>query len=295
MPVHEERALLSAYLDGELGAEESARVEAHLATCTSCAATLSALRATADDLSALAPAALDARASWALRAALRREGRRARTARWVPVAAAASLAAIATLAVTFSDRLSVTAELGAAESIGAPIVVSQENYDQAAARAKILALAGAPLGESPAGGGAGTALTGGTVGGTAGAASGPASRSEAYDATDASDGAAGAPPVAGQDAPVAVSQDAPVERQVAPASKGAGADADRVRRCATEAARGSTDRLRPLLYEAASYEARPAYLLVFAAPAERPERLELWVMAAKDCRVLFFTQEDLRT
>jgi anti-sigma factor RsiW len=40
---HEERELLSAYLDGELSSDEQGRVEAHLASCEGCRAGLEAL------------------------------------------------------------------------------------------------------------------------------------------------------------------------------------------------------------------------------------------------------------
>jgi anti-sigma factor RsiW len=47
--------LLSAYLDGELDAEQRRLVEAHLATCAICGESLAALRAGDDALAVLAP------------------------------------------------------------------------------------------------------------------------------------------------------------------------------------------------------------------------------------------------
>lgn len=55
--VHVEHELV-AYLDGELNADDRARVEAHLARCSACAAALTELRALAGDLDATLDAAL---------------------------------------------------------------------------------------------------------------------------------------------------------------------------------------------------------------------------------------------
>lgn len=53
MERHEDRALLSAFVDGELNAAERGRLDAHLASCAPCRAELSALRAAKDAVSAL--------------------------------------------------------------------------------------------------------------------------------------------------------------------------------------------------------------------------------------------------
>ena len=57
------RALLSAYLDGELGGDEAARVERHLRNCTECARELSLITRIGGAMRAM-PRPEDARSVW---------------------------------------------------------------------------------------------------------------------------------------------------------------------------------------------------------------------------------------
>lgn len=92
---------LSAYLDGELPAADRARVEAHLATCESCAQRLRELRATA----ALIASLPSPRAARSLVPAL--------TPRWNWLRPVRSLSAFATGAFLFAFLITVVGRSGA--------------------------------------------------------------------------------------------------------------------------------------------------------------------------------------
>lgn len=245
MERHEELEGLSAYLDGELAAQERERIERHVGSCASCAETLGALRATLGDLRSLPPAAPSERDSWALRAAIRRERRRARAARLGPFAAAAAVAAIAVVGVMLGgspERPEVASEIASGPA----------SYDAGGVRELASSLA--------------TRL------GAAEDAEGPAA----------------------QDAPAQPADGAGASRAEAGASALAGSpaaiDHERFEECVAVVTESATDALAPLAYQRASFDGRDAFVLAFAAPAADPARVEVWVLGAEDCSVLFFAQ-----
>lgn len=255
---HDELELLSAYLDGELASEERARLDGHLPTCAECRTTLDALRATVVDLRALPEPSPTPQDSWALRAAIRRA--RTPVRRWQRAAvAAASVAAvaIAVLAFALPDRndtgsLAKDAELAAGGVV--PIFTVDGNLDNVAAYGRLVQEAGL-LGDR-------TLEAGG----------------QAAPTVPARSGTGGFGVVTSQ--PLAATAYAGTDATAEQATRAA------IERCVQTIRSSTQELLQAKKYELATFEKAPAFLLFF----QTTERIELWVTARADCRVLFFAQ-----
>jgi anti-sigma factor RsiW len=95
---------LAAYASGDVGADERARIDAHLVDCAACRATVADFRGLLDELAATSPAMPDVawpryRAEVRARLAARRPSWRGRWLRPLPAAAAAAVAAAAVVIV----------------------------------------------------------------------------------------------------------------------------------------------------------------------------------------------------
>lgn len=262
MNPHDELDLLSPYLDGELDASDRASLEAHMASCSECRATLIGLQATVADLRTLPEPIPTPQDSWALRAAIRRA--RSPMRKWQRVswaAGAVAAAAIVFAAVTLpggNPRQDLASGALQGESAsGVPIYQSGQNLSAIDAQGRLLELvgitgrsAGAPA-AAPLGAGAGTGA-------------GPTENQAKNDA-----------------ASVVTPADAAYSLYAAPAADRAAID-----RCVT-VVRGSTQEfLEPIRYEIATFESKPSFLLFFRSSA----RYELWVVSRSDCTVLYFGQ-----
>lgn len=260
MRAHDELDLLSAYLDGELDAPDRGRVEAHLADCAECRRTLQALRMTVADLATLPEPAPSPQDSWALRAAVRRARRPVR--RWERLAWGAGAAAAVLVGVLVvvqgqrsADRdAALTAkEAGRPGGASGPIFETGADYDEQSALARLA-----------------------TFGGEATLPTGTGGAPAEDRSTDTS-------------APAAAAQPGPPASYDLRASSAETKVADpppELARC-ERVVRGSTaEPLEALRFEIARYRGEPAFLMFFQTAG----RIELWVMARADCRLLFFAQ-----
>ena len=259
MNPHDELDLLSPYLDGELDASDRASLEAHMASCAECRATLVGLQATIADLRALPEVIPTSQDSWALRAAIRRA--RSPMRRWQRVswaAGAVAAAAIVFAAVTLPGN-NPTQDLasGALQSesaAGVPIYQSGQNLSAIDAQGRLLELVG---------------ITGRSAGAPAPTPSplgaGPTETQAKNDSTAA----------------LVTPGAATFSLYAAPVGDRAAID-----RCVT-VVRGSTQEfLEPIRYEIATFESKPSFLLFFRSST----RYELWVVSRSDCTVLYFGQ-----
>lgn len=253
MTPHDELDLLSAFIDGELDAQERARVESHLPTCAECRATLDALRATIADLTALAEPAPTEQDSWALRSALARARKPVR--RWQRAAVAAgsvAAAAVAVLAFAISggggssdSTQALNREAFGAGTATVPILTSSENFSLAAAHNHLLEVSGKL----------------------------PPGRTAPFAARSDATAKSGAPEAAAQFG--ALDASAPSE-----------AIRRQIDRCVNVVKRSTQELLTPFRYEIVTFESKPAFFLIFSTP----ERFELWVVTRDRCEVLYFAQ-----
>lgn len=263
---HDEFALLSAYLDGELDHADRTRLDTHLTTCADCRATLAGLRATMADLQALPEPAPTPQDSWALRAAIRRaRSPMRRWQRYAYAAGAVAAAAIAVFAITQPGNAPSRDLAGAlpeaADLSAVPLFSSTENLTALEAQSRLLELAGVE----------------GRFVAPPGAALAPTPTTSA------------APPVASKDS--AGGETATLQSgQYNAFTTYAGPDADQVLSqidTCVEVVRDSTQiLLEPLKFEVATFEGKPAFLLYFHAT----DHYELWVMRRPDCDLLYFGQ-----
>jgi predicted anti-sigma-YlaC factor YlaD len=157
--------LLADYVSGSLSAPELATVEAHLSTCSRCTADLALARAARASLRALpevpAPTGV---ASRAIEAARETDGRGRAPYRWLGVAAAAAVVALAVVALQHrgpapSEAAPVAAAIGGADTSHAggsgpsvQLTVEQTNYTQTtldSLASAALSKAGSAAGASP--------------------------------------------------------------------------------------------------------------------------------------------------
>jgi anti-sigma factor RsiW len=265
MNEHSELDLLSAYLDGELDVEDSARLDAHIPSCAECRSTLDALRATLGDLALLRLVEMDAYAVAALEHRLESASRlrrpSARRIWFSGAAAAAVIAMVASLAVVQNARRSPTTGARSADTAagagalnaGIAILASGTNYDAASARAALEHLGDAEF------------------------FTGTYAESQPYTSTVPGGRGAYATPEPGADKLAVLAFDA--------------TDEARLRTCAAQIEEG-TD-LQPQRYEIAQYRTREAFVLFYLVPAEKPTRAEVWILRPSDCFTLFFAQKKL--
>ena len=258
MRQHDELEQLSALLDGELASSERVALEAHVATCADCRSTLDALRSTLADLRALPEPAPTEQDSWALRSAIRRArqpGGRWQRLAWASGAAAASVIAIVAIVAGLGgngprDDLAAGPE-AARESLA--LQKSAQNYDPATAQARLLSIAGiatdAPLVAPPAP-----------------AAMQPSAEGTPLRSADVTGGAGSA-----------YSTDAAATTE---------ATSQELEACVGTVRASTQENLTGVLYEAATFEGRPAFLLIF----HTQDRYELWVVARPSCDVLYFAE-----
>ena len=253
MTPHAELDQLSAYIDGELDAQERASVDAHLPTCAECRSTLDALKATIADLGTLPELAPTEQDSWALRSAIAQARKPVR--RWQRmVVAAGSVAAvgIAIAAFVFSGGGNADKSLEALRNAGGqaltaggtavPIYTSSENFTLEAAHQHLLAVSGKVTNKDSR-----------MVAPTAANESGSAADAQ-FDVLSA-----GAP-------------SARVQSQID--------------RCVDVVTRSTQQLLTPFRYEVVTFEKKPAFFLIFSTT----DRFELWVVGRDRCDVLYFAQ-----
>ena len=264
MRVHRHPEQLTAFLDGELDAQERSEIEAHLETCEECRGIVEALRATVSDL-VLMPAPLPSpQDSWALRSAILRERATVRppARRWQRIAMASG--AVAAAAIAFVVIIIATNGGGGKSNIArnktalanASVYQTDANYDALSAQARLYALAG----------GANSARAPGA--------------GEAPSASSQDSGAArtlsGAPSTS----------DAETFAFLSRSSEKLSATPDDLAQCAQVVRDATTGDFQALEFEIAQYEGKPAFLLFFRAG----DRIELWVMARGTCDLLYFQE-----
>jgi len=252
MGTHDELEMLSAYLDDEVGADERARIDAHLPTCATCRRTLDALRATTADLALLTEPDVPAMDAWALRGAISRE--RATQGRIGKRIAALSGAAAALALIAFGvasiaggsgtrQTADAPAELGGISALEGPSLFTAQdgNYDADAAAGLLRSRANARR-----------ALTNAE----AQSDSAPASADDRY--------------VLGTGDAAAISA----------------ADIQRIQACEAEL---GNSKLEARAYIVARFEGTPADFMIYFVPG--PNRhFEMWVVD-RTCYVLFLAQE----
>lgn len=138
MNQHTEFELLSAFIDGELDANEQERVAAHLPSCAGCRQMLEALTSTMTDFKSVETPQPSAQDSWALRSAIA-SARAAGTKRGRVPRLATALAGVA--AVLAGITISITSLTNSAKDAASPATFAEaggarsENadYDQTSA------------------------------------------------------------------------------------------------------------------------------------------------------------------
>jgi hypothetical protein len=263
MKTHSEQDLLSAFVDGELTEREQVTLEAHLASCADCRGVLDALRATLGDLASIPEAVPSQRDSWALRSAIAKERRLDRRGRrWYLISGGAAAALVAILAFALStgtpgaDGAGVRA-LGRGALSGPELMFNSTNYTGASARQVLLGFSSTSpdwlLLDQQA------KLRAGGSGGTRGTET------------------------TGE---FAITAGESTSEQHAPAY--AADEEASLARC-VDTVTGSTQKtMTPRYYEAASFDGRPAFLLIFEIPEAK--RLELWVLLRDSCETKFWAQ-----
>lgn len=258
MRQHDELDQLSALMDGELAAPERAALEAHVVACEDCRVILDALRSTVAELRALPEPALTEQDSWALRSAIsraRRPARRWQRLAWSSGAAAASVIAIVAIVAGLGNGGTADLASGPEEARDSIALQStSQDYGPASAQQRLLSVAGittsAPLAAMPP------------------AAGGPQPEMR----TPSPTGGGGSTGAFGytSDSAVRTGEDASQELDA----------------CVSSVTGSTQERLVPRYYEAATFEGRPAFLLIFTTE----DRYELWVVARPSCEVLYFAQ-----
>ena len=143
-PCHEIEPLLVDYADGDLPAEDSARVTEHVAGCDECRCTLAALRRSLELAGAVWQADEASLAGVRIPIAQRRRG----TRRWMPALAAAAILLAVGVASLWWRR--TPAEQPTAGPAGQTIAEQEETLNKVGAAAQLLAAADC-LAEQPGG------------------------------------------------------------------------------------------------------------------------------------------------
>jgi len=259
MKTHPEPEQLSAYLDDEVDASERRRIESHLRTCSTCSATMTALRATVADLHELPSPEPSGQVSWALRSAVAR-ARKApakRYQRWVMAAGSVAAVAIAIVVITQNNspkKATVTNALQAPAAAAQASLVSVENqnFDETSA---------SDLLSPPSTFGADTAVNGTSAGG---------SESQQKSATSLG----GTPAPASQYAPASEAQlDAYLQK---------------IQSCEQQLFANDTTVRTAVRYVVARFKNTPSYLLVYTVGSGSNAKTELWIVQQKDCFVRYY-------
>lgn len=262
--MHETIESLSAYLDRELPAFEHARIEAHVAACSACAAQKAALEGVVSAVCSLPAAAPTADESRALRQQiLRRMGRRGRM-RWWPTprawAGAGALGLVLLGAVAGYSLLrpqpgqqAVTPPVTADSLAQAPLELASAEDVRSAVSSQPEVLAGVQ-------------------------------RYRVADVAGNESRTFVVPKSIGGDTAELV---APAPREAA----GSAAPEQSAQSCMTQVLEAQTNPSAPLLARAARYRGRPAWLLVYAwtDSAEREARLDrilVYLVSRADCSTL---------
>jgi len=258
MTDHPEFDLLSAYIDGELDAVAFEATQAHLETCASCRATIDALRTTVAEVRLMEPVAMTEEEIEALDTHLAASRSTSSKPKWLWAtgAVAASVVAVA-IGVGVAHRGTPSGSTTALHA----------EFDSSGRSRQPIALEMSPANYSTASELAALINT---------AEAGYGSITAGSDTS-----AAGGQKNLGPE-PAAASYPA------VPRSATTGLD-----RCVAEVDSGSPRGVLPVRYEQARYKGTPAFLLFFHAPADKPTRIELWVMRVTDCYTLYFAQRAL--
>ncbi len=259
MTLHPAPEQLSAHIDGELLGRERATLETHLAGCAECAGIVAALQATLGDLDGLKDPQMDEGAAWSIRSGVARERRlagRGRRRAWAAGAAAASVAGLLALTIASTQGRPGDGPRAAADSADLALTESVVNYDEASLQAL--------LGQEAAG-----------------------TRVRNYSGAQAQvpAGSAGG----GSDASVETRSEASSARDALSAFALADGDQQQAATC-LDTIRSAGQRTQLLEVTAARFKDEPVFLYFFRVPADKPERIELWVLTRAGCQVRYFRQ-----
>ncbi|MFN2544384.1 MAG: anti-sigma factor [Actinomycetota bacterium] len=259
---------LAAYVDGTLEHRANAEVEAHLAGCATCREEVELARGARAVLRELPEVALPpetVRPSLAGGKPRGRDRRFGRTAWAASLAAAASIAGILALVISGPAGQS---DYNAAERVPAPVSRTATDYDQQGIRKLAERLANRVAHDRRV---------------HKAMLSAPTTTTTTTMGTGSSSGGGGGAETAPTPAPA--SSSSPASDSVSSGGTGTFDQAIQPRVCLARGARLPDD-TKPIELIEARYEGAPVYIGAFLQDGALPDRLVLWVVSTKTCRVV---------